>query len=751
MKKYIFHITLIIFGIVFTTQNIHAQKQRDLIQFADEMYADKDYYGASIYYRRALNMDSTSLELNYKYAESLRAFNDYENAAFYYAKVEKGDRENQFPLAAFHLATMQKSSGDYRNARKTWKVVSRQYKRDKDSYYYKKAVQEMESCRFAMQLEKGKAEFEAVNYKKINTYDSEFGLRLKPDSSELYSALKAEKISDENVVKDDIYKVKIYHWDDDKNKAESLPFDINDTTFHNANGTFNTDGSKFFFSRCDEKFLCAIYIADYDGKEYTNIKKLDDKINVSGYSSTHPNVGMVGDQEVLFFASNQPGTRGKLDIWYSKINGSYYSKAINIGRPVNSIDNEISPFFDNKSQRLYFSSDWHPGLGGYDIFWSEGDLMGWEEPQNNGLGFNSPANDLYFSIYRGQQVAYLTSNRKGSMAKKGENCCNDIYKITLPEEEEIDTIPYISLEDLNNYLPVSLYFHNDEPDPRTTDTVTSQNYIATYEDYKKLIPKYKKEYSSGLAGDEKEEAKEDIEDFFDEYVDQGVENLKYFIPLLLAELEKGTSVNVTIKGFASPLAKTDYNVKLTGRRISSLINFLHEYDDGIFVPYLEGNAENGAILQFTKIPYGEYKSATLVSDNIHDQKNSIYSRAAALERKIEIISVQQAYKDSSYAELNLSKEIHDFGVLQAPYADSLVIDLKNSGNDTLVIHDVEISDEELRMDFESITLTPDGKTSLTIFFKVHEHAETGKNSGAITFITNAAMERKEIEFTWEVE
>ena len=71
-------------------------------------------------------------------------------------------------------------------------------------------------------------------------------------------------------------------------------------------------------------------------------------------------------------------------------------------------------------------------------------------------------------------------------------------------------------------LPVTLYFHNDIPNPRSWDTTTAVNYIDSYNDYTAMIDRYQKEYSAGLSGNRAEEAKEDIESFFVEYVDNGL-------------------------------------------------------------------------------------------------------------------------------------------------------------------------------------------------------------------------------------
>jgi hypothetical protein len=101
---------------------------------------------------------------------------------------------------------------------------------------------------------------------------------------------------------------------------------------------------------------------------------------------------------------------------------------------------------------------------------------------------------------------------------------------------------------------------------------------------------------------------------------------------------------LSIKGYASPLSKSDYNVNLTLRRISSLINYISEFNNGIFKSYIDGTAQNGAKLTFNKIPFGEYQSKEEVSDNFNDLKNSVYSRKAALERKIEIMAIRLTEK-----------------------------------------------------------------------------------------------------------
>ncbi|MCE9538740.1 MAG: SPOR domain-containing protein [Bacteroidetes bacterium] len=94
-----------------------------------------------------------------------------------------------------------------------------------------------------------------------------------------------------------------------------------------------------------------------------------------------------------------------------------------------------------------------------------------------------------------------------------------------------------------------------------------------------------------------------------------------------------------MKGYCSPLASTDYNVNLAKRRISSLRNYFMEYENGIFVPYVNSTNVNEASIAFFNEDIGELKAHPNVSDDYYDTKNSIFNPAAAIERKIQIIAV----------------------------------------------------------------------------------------------------------------
>ena len=151
---------------------------------------------------------------------------------------------------------------------------------------------------------------------------------------------------------------------------------------------------------------------------------------------------------------------------------------------------------------------------------------------------------------------------------------------------------------------------------------------------------YIEKYASGLAGAEQDSAGLDMHLFFAEKVRAEFRELEGVSRLLLSELEKGKEIEIAIKGYASPLAESDYNRKLTQRRIASVINYLKALDDGALRPYLRGETP---ALSIIPIPYGEEASEAFVSDNPQDAKSSIYSIAAARERRVEILRIQEVH------------------------------------------------------------------------------------------------------------
>lgn len=181
-------------------------------------------------------------------------------------------------------------------------------------------------------------------------------------------------------------------------------------------------------------------------------------------------------------------------------------------------------------------------------------------------------------------------------------------------------------EQMDGFAPVVLYFDNDEPNKNTDAVTTSLNYTQTFNRYEARKGKFEAEADSP-------EAKTAIAGFFDNDVKKGMDDLNALAAKIVKNLDAGEKVNITVKGFASPLAKNDYNINLTKRRISSIRNFLSKYDGGKLSKMMDK-------ISITEQPNGEDSSASGLSDDEKNTKLSIYDLGPSKERRVEIVDVR---------------------------------------------------------------------------------------------------------------
>ncbi|MCX6195834.1 MAG: tetratricopeptide repeat protein [Flavobacteriia bacterium] len=648
---------LIFFLGLFSTQVSAQVKLKKLVDFADEQYKNGDYYYALEYYKQALDRDSTSLELMWKYAETQRAYKNYVDAADYYERVYARDEGAVYPESILYLALMEKQMGAYKNAFSTMKLAKKNYSDDRTTYLYKKATQEVESIAWVLNNLRDSSSIDQAIIRlpeNINSNNSEFGHTVHGNSF-IFSSLRADSINDINEeVYSKTYKTKLYTSEikngvfEENKKITSLE----SKKLNAGNGSFSSDGKRFYFSMCSDigySYSCKILVANFENGEWSTIDTLNETINEPGKNTTMPFITKISGKEMLFFASDREGTKGGMDIWMSVTKNGDFTKPINCGK-INSLDNELSPWFDSITNRLYFSSSWHYGFGGQDIFFSDFN-KDFSAPKNLKIPINSPANDQYF--FKHNDTIYFSSNRIGSFYSKNPTCCSDIYA-SFPIRKSTDNNIIDSLKqkeiDENTVLntPIRLYFKNDEPDAKSWAIFTSQDYEETFNLYKKDFSTYLLKVGESMGAASALSKQIELQQFFKDEVEKGFEDLVIFKNVLLKELNDGSKIIIHLKGFASPLAKTNYNVALTKRRVSSLVNYFNECNEGVFKKYIDGQAINGGKLSFSFASFGEYVANQETSDDILDQKNSVFSKEAAIERKIEIEKIEVEKKNITF-------------------------------------------------------------------------------------------------------
>jgi outer membrane protein OmpA-like peptidoglycan-associated protein len=667
LENFIHKATTLLFAcLLFNITATQSQTVNQLTKAGDKKFAEGAYYEAALYFEDALKKDEGNASLYYKFAESCRMFNDYERAATAYRATSKLDKANEFPLATFWLGNMLKSFCvcKYDDAIAQFRKFRSKYR--KADYYSQKAQQEIESCSWAKDNLQKNDSIKIVHLgKEVNTPQSEFNaVHVYPDRIQ-FSSLR--NISNDK--KNEKHLVRIYN--QPPNPENIYTPNGADQNLNIGNIAYSSDTKFLFFTQCEQtdktNTRCDIYESHFDSYQWTKAEKIIG-VNDPKFSSTHPVFGKdLSGNDVLFFSSDRNGGQGGMDIWISKRNADgTYSNPINAGTTINTAGNEITPFYDANAAKLFFSSDWHYGFGGYDIFETSGEYTNWSKPKNLMQPINTSQNDLYYSIATDNSKAYITSNRKGSYFIEAETCCNDIYayetgkKITLnrdslvvikkefipikPEDNAVVTIktpetPRVFVDDklkkVKQLLPVTLYFHNDQPECCNLRDTTALDYKQTYESYSALLNEYSSKFSKNLSPTDKQKAEQEIFALFNQKVDKGFSDLVAFSSQVLGLLERGNRLEITIKGYCSPLNYNQYNIKLGYRRIASLRNYIFHYREGVLLPYIN----NGSLVLKSE-SLGEETAAKTVSDKLEDTRNSVYNPSAAIERRVEIVSVE---------------------------------------------------------------------------------------------------------------
>ena len=274
------------------------------------------------------------------------------------------------------------------------------------------------------------------------------------DSTLIFSSLRLDSVTSYDPALTNFNTTKIFVYKQAGANFDNIeaPKSLNGLGIHAGNGSFTPDRRHFYFSRCIEKsngkLYCAIYLADFQAGKFKNIRKLDAAINKPGSSNSQPFV--VTSQvkntliETLYFVSDRKGGSGGKDIYVATYNTKKekFGNASNLGKTINTAGEELSPFIDEPTGHLYFSSNFHTGYGGSDVFLSRKVGNGFGKPINLGKPVNSASDDSYFR-FDGASGAFLSSNRLGAHELESSICCEDIFYLKrLPKLDSVQWLAY---------------------------------------------------------------------------------------------------------------------------------------------------------------------------------------------------------------------------------------------------------------------------------------------------------------------
>lgn len=384
---------------------------------AHKLFEDAEYADAAYHYEQAWRQKTKKKELIHKAGEAYFIVKDYRKAADAFGRVKD---EEKFPLAGLKYARCLKQDGQYESANREYIYFIDNYK-GKDADIVNKIVQtEIKGCELGLKLgNRSNSDIELEHLSSsINTPEAEFAPLSFADDVLYYSSTMSDKAR--------IYRSQ--RQDGVWSKA-ALPdnFPVIDGQ-HFCNGTLAPDGQRFYFTICQSvenwgtlTTRCEIYGIKRNGNVWSPPERLRDYINLQGTTATHPFVYHKDGKEYLLFSSNREGGVGGMDIWYSTRDITSddidFTFPENMGSSINTIGDDVTPFYNVTEETLYFSSNGLISLGGFDIFRATGAEKAWSKPENLKIPINSPADDFYYINNATGTGGFLVSNRLYGMEK----------------------------------------------------------------------------------------------------------------------------------------------------------------------------------------------------------------------------------------------------------------------------------------------------------------------------------------------
>ncbi|MDR7370491.1 OmpA family protein [Flavobacterium aquidurense] len=575
---------------------------------ADALFRNYAYADASKAYEEILqNIKNPSAQTLKNAADSYYFISDARNALKWYKKLYDVQGNNLTDI--YYLRYIQSLKGvmDYDEADKmTKEYLSRKGDQNEINRYVAQKKQ-MDS------LSKTKSLYTVKNL-DINTSKSDFGATFFQDKIVFTSARDTTKFSE-----------KLYTWNNqpflnlyvaERNQADGSLF--NETVFlsnvmtkyHEATASFDASGKTIYYStNIVKKNKLVIDETKTNNFQVLKGSIVDNKLenpqkvffDSDDYSVGHPSLSE--DGQWLFFASDMPGGIGETDLYYVKIAADgTMSSPVNLGPKINTIGNDLFPFFSNG--KLYFSSDGHYGWGDLDVYESKLLADGtFSDPINLGNPINSNKDDFAFIIDRTEEYGYVSSNRAGGKGDddiysfvKGKPVCNQIIsgiatdrKTKLPLSE-VSIMAYNSISDVLGETKTNFEgkYAIEVPCNKVVKMIAAKPNYASDE---------KTAETSNNNGGEIKDVNFELSNYDDLVVKkQGVEKVdvkpiyfdydKYDItPLAIEELAKVVFVmkkfpntRIKIESHTDSRGKDSYNLKLSDNRAKSTRDYIISQD-----------------------------------------------------------------------------------------------------------------------------------------------------------------------------
>lgn len=354
-------------------------------------------------------------------------------------------------------------------------------------------------------------------------------------------------------------------------------------------------GTLMLLSVYDVMLAGEIFSSEFLNGQWSEMRKLNNHINTR-FNETHASLSP--DGKTLYFTSDRQGGFGGTDIYICRRNSQgEWDAAINAGPLINTSFNEETPFVSGDGKTLFFSSQGHYNMGGYDIFMSQADEKGdWLSPFNIGYPLNTTDDDLFFVPVKSDRVAYQSrfpvNSVQSEIVRYQITSYGNPARFTL-----LGNLNITGAHDSKLLLTVSSPGNNTISSDINSDGTFSRKIpagsytLAILNEGKELwqrsidIPPYFPQETLVIQADVTVNAEKntdtlgvsDIRFEFNESnpAGEGLNNINEIIRILNAYPD----IKLTVNGYADSRGNEDYNLKLSLARAQAVAAYLNKNGD----------------------------------------------------------------------------------------------------------------------------------------------------------------------------
>lgn len=413
------------------------------IERAQQAWRSKDFRRAERYLEKAVRLNDQYAHALYLLGELKMRQTRLRQARALWKRLLDNCPEYK-PDVYYFFGVMEHEDGNYLRA---IELIEKFLNSPERSFGFdQEAKLTLEEARLRRDLKANPVPYDPKPLPRLSTPADEYLASISPDQQSMYFTRREEKVYRKDGPASKVRMVEEFSKasrqgarEFSQGQAMPTPFNSN---YNEGGPSITATNSELYFTVCqdlDGYKNCDIYYAWRDSMGYwTSPRSVGDHINTRDNWESQPSVDAEGEN--LYFASDRDGGEGGLDIYRCRrqSNGEWAAPQA-LPKTVNTPKDEKTPFIHSDSETLYFTSNGHPGMGGFDIFLARSTTdTSWAAPENIGYPINDEGDDLGLFVSLDGQTAYFASNKLRS------NTGWDIFYFALPKEVRPQQVALIS-------------------------------------------------------------------------------------------------------------------------------------------------------------------------------------------------------------------------------------------------------------------------------------------------------------------